>query len=83
MAEHPDDKEMKEDFRASGSFGALTQHFRYSSFHDRQGELVKGFSRGMQIGMGFILRDGSDVEATLHEQDFAQRLQRILTRTAG
>jgi hypothetical protein len=83
MAECPEDKEMKQDFRASKRFGALTQHFRYSSFHDRQGELVKGFSRGMQKGMKFIFRGESDVEALFHEQGFAQRLQRILIRTAG
>ena len=83
ILKHPEDKALKNDFRASKYFLTTIKAYRYSSFYDREGPFTKALFDGMMSTLGLFFRDVSDDVGRFHKQPFAQRLHRILIKTAG
>lgn len=85
MLKYPKDKILQDDFRPIEHFRSTIKDFQYSSFHDKEGEFTKMISNLLMKTMGFFFRDVAEEGEVgrFHELPFAQRLHRILIKTAG
>ncbi|KAE9369657.1 hypothetical protein N431DRAFT_485525 [Stipitochalara longipes BDJ] len=84
LVNHPEDKVLKDDFRPCEDFLTTIKEFRYSAFHDQQEWVItKVLTIIIMKTMGSFLADISGSVSEFHVQPFAQRLHRILLRTAG
>jgi hypothetical protein len=76
-------KEMKDGAAPMERLGEVVKEFRYSSFHDRGNAGAELISLAMMNIIGFLFPFTKENKANFHKQPFADRLQRILLRTAG
>jgi hypothetical protein len=77
------DKGMDDDAEPVERFGALVHDFRYSSFHDHADPMAKAIHGGMTKVIGALFPKDRTNDIEFRDQSFAERLQRILLRTAG
>lgn len=83
LEDRRDDEVLKHDSEPCRRLTTLIRDFRYSRFHDREDPLVRKFALGATKLTHLLSRDESILEARFHEQPFAERLQRVLLKTAG